>query len=50
MRRSDTKAEDEFDEADLFSDVALWQPSKLSFADHVYSSGEDDLVQRAPCG
>jgi hypothetical protein len=36
MRRSDTEPKDEFDEADLFSDVAFCQPSNLSFADHVH--------------
>jgi hypothetical protein len=36
MRRSETEPEDELDEADLFSDVALCQPSNLSFADHVH--------------
>src|SRR4051794_15535381 len=36
MRRSDTETENEFDEADLFSDVALCQLSNLSFADHVH--------------
>ena len=36
MRRSDTEPEDEFYEADLFSDVALCQPSNLSLANHVH--------------
>jgi len=36
MRRSDTEPEEESDEADLFSDVALCQPSNLSLADHMH--------------
>ena len=36
MRRSDTEPEDVSKESDLFSDVALCQPSNLSFADHVH--------------
>ena len=34
--RSAGKSEHAFDEADLFGDVALRQPSNLSFADHVH--------------
>jgi hypothetical protein len=36
MRRSSSESEDVFDEVDLVGDVALCQPSNLSFADHVH--------------
>jgi hypothetical protein len=36
VNRSVGKSEHAFDEADLFGDVALRQPSTLSFADHVH--------------
>src|SRR4051794_12799175 len=47
MRRSDTEPEDGFYEADLFSDVALCQPSNLSFADHVHCFIALDCLLRA---
>ena len=36
MRRSGSEPEDAFHEADLFNNVALYQPSNLSFANHVH--------------
>lgn len=36
MHRSGDESEDAFDEADLLGDIALCQPSNLSFADHVH--------------
>jgi hypothetical protein len=33
---SGNHSEDDFDELDLTGDVILWQPSNLSFTDHVH--------------